>query len=110
MGVDIIIKELLRMSGVSGYSQIAQSTISIISAIMALAFLVNCFFGYKLIRLQIALSGFAIGGILGIVLSTIMFGRNAGLDGLIVLACWQIKYSKSGCSYMQAQYQLLLAF
>lgn len=86
MGVDIIIKGLLRMSGVSGYSQIAQSTISIISAIMALALLVNCFFGYKLIRLQIALSGFAIGGILGMGLSVIIFGSNAGLDGLIIFS------------------------
>ncbi len=65
--------------------QITEQTQLVVAAIGGIVALANCFFGYKLRRVWIALSGFFIGLAIGCGLS-LLFGANAGVALLIGLA------------------------
>lgn len=74
------------MDMVNRVNQATAIVISIVSAIIAIGLLINCFFGYKLIRLQIAISGFFMGAIIGAVLGAILAdGSFNGLAFLLIL-------------------------
>lgn len=73
MDAEQVFGQLAEIMGiVSRARYVTQDIIGVMAAVIAICFLINCFFGYKLIRLQIAIAGLLIGGVVGALASGLL--------------------------------------
>jgi rubrerythrin len=88
---DFLMRILEILTGTTVYSDVRQGVMSVIAAFIAIIALVNCFFGFKLLKLWLAFCGFLAGCVVALILIAIIVEftglHPAGGAVLFILVC-----------------------
>jgi len=90
LDISRLLTELLTINDLSGFTtyfqaldQTVKNTLSIVGVFTLIAGLLQCFLGFKLLRVWCAFVGFLIGGLIGVVLAATVIASGAEASGII---------------------------